>query len=199
MPMRLQNPNVNQTKNIQMNRFLFSLLALVLMSNILLAQNKNYEKHTVEKGETITQIATKYSVTPYDIYQLNPDSQKGIKENDVILIPVSQVKTASIIKSKTDTNRTHVATPKETLYSIARDYNVSVADLKSLNAEAFASGLRIGQTVKIPDTNSDVPSTPKEVPKEIVVVAKPTSPTVSQSSKENNIFHIVEPKETKFG
>jgi LysM repeat protein len=33
--------------------------------------------HKVQKGETIIQIAQKYQVTPYDIYQLNPDAQSA--------------------------------------------------------------------------------------------------------------------------
>ncbi|OYX03686.1 MAG: hypothetical protein B7Z15_18215 [Rhizobiales bacterium 32-66-8] len=31
--------------------------------------------HKVERGETITEIAKKYQVTPYDIYKLNPDAR----------------------------------------------------------------------------------------------------------------------------
>jgi hypothetical protein len=31
------------------------------------------------EGETINQIALKYKVTPYDIYQLNPDAQSGLE------------------------------------------------------------------------------------------------------------------------
>ena len=48
---------------------------------------QNYDKHKVEKGETITQIAQKYSVTPFDIYQLNPDAQSGLEPNSILLIP----------------------------------------------------------------------------------------------------------------
>ena len=201
--MRIQYPKVNPTKNTVMNRFLFSLLAIVMISSVTFAQDKNYAKHTVAKGETITLIATKYSVTPYDIYQLNPDSQNGIKENDVILIPISQVKTAVVSNPKTTTNRLHVATAKETLYSIARDYNVAVADLKNLNQEIFASGLKIGQTIKIPDNvGGSAPNVTKnstnETPR-VTLVEKPISPVVSQSGKEKSITHIVESKETKFG
>jgi len=35
----------------------------------------------------MSQIAQKYNVTPYDIYQLNPDAQSGLKPNSVLLIP----------------------------------------------------------------------------------------------------------------
>lgn len=191
----MQNPNSNKTKS--MTRLIFSLLAIVMFSVTSLAQDNL--KHTVSKGETITQIATKYKVTPYDIYKLNPDAQNGINENDIIIIPNSASKSVAAASSKS--NRTHVAQPKETLYSIARDYNVSVENLKNLNADIFANGLKIGQTVKIPDAGSTIPAvaeTPKQTPKP-VVAEQPVSPVVSQSNTEKRIFHIVEPKETKFG
>ena len=52
----------------------------------LFAQDKA-TTHKVAKGETIAQIAQKYKVSPYDIYQLNPDAQAGISQNTVLLIP----------------------------------------------------------------------------------------------------------------
>ena len=188
-----------------MNRFLFSLLATLLISSTTFAQDKNFIKHTVSKGETVMQLATKYNVTPYDIYQLNPDSQRGIKENDVILIPNSAIKNNNTT-SKPKSNRTHVAQAKETLYSIAREYNVSIEDLKNLNAETFTAGLKIGQTIKIPNGTGRAPSAPTEAPKEItkqiskeIIIEQPESPIVSQSNTEKRIIHVVEPKETKFG
>jgi hypothetical protein len=42
---------------------------------------------THREGETINQIALKYKVTPYDIYQLNPDAQSGLRPNSILLIP----------------------------------------------------------------------------------------------------------------
>ena len=192
------------------HKFLFSLLVILLHTSSLFAQDKNYTKHTVAKGETITQIATKYKVTPFDIYKLNPDAQKGINENDLILIPVSIAKSEPTLiteKPKSTASKTHIAKPKETLYSISRDYNVNVEDLKTLNADILVNGLKIGQTIKIPTSNSiDSSVKPKEVvveppvkPKETVEETKPIVPIVSNSSSEKSVFHIVEPKETKFG
>ena len=113
-----------------MNRILLSFCILFFsLSSSAFAQN--YAKHVVAKGENVTQIASKYKVTPYDIYKLNPDAQIGIKENDVILIPTSAVgkvtleaakpkMTAeqSVPKSAGVSGKTHTAKPKETLYSI---------------------------------------------------------------------------------
>jgi LysM repeat protein len=191
------------------HRFLLSMLVLCLNASIVFAQDKSYTKHTVAKGETVTQIATRYNVTPHDIYQLNPDAQKGIQENDLILIPTSTIKKvengAEKEKPKQASNRTHVALAKETLYSISRDYNVNVADLKSLNAAALVNGLKIGQTIKIPDgsvTENPAKSSEtiaEEPVKPKVVESQPNPVVVTKTDKENSVTHIVEPKETKFG
>jgi LysM repeat protein len=194
------------------HRFLLPILVFVLNASIVFAQDKNYTRHTVAKGETVLQIATKYNVTPYDIYQLNPDAQKGIQENDLILIPASSIKKAENVvekeKPKVSTNRTHITKPKETLFSISRDYNVNVEDLKSLNASILTNGLKIGQTIKIPDASEDgnpkksIDTAVKAPEESIVKVAETktaTSPVLSNSDKESAVFHVVEPKETKFG
>ena len=189
-----------------MNRILLSFCILFFsLSSSAFAQN--YAKHVVAKGENVTQIASNYKVTPYDIYKLNPDAQIGIKENDVILIPTSAVgkvtleaakpkMTAeqSVPKSAGVSGKTHTAKPKETLYSISREYNVSVEDLKNLNAEALKEGLKIGQTIKIPAVGNKVESEIKVAPKTVQSISESKSEPV-----EKGVYHTVEPKETKFG
>ena len=61
-----------------MKHFLAILTLVFLMSFTINAQDK-ITKHTVAKGETISQIAQKYKITPLDIYRLNPDAQNGLK------------------------------------------------------------------------------------------------------------------------
>lgn len=190
-----------------MNRILFSFCIFFFsLSTVAFAQN--YVKHVVAKGETITQLASKYKVTPYDIYKLNPDSQAGIKESDVILIPSSVVakssaetpKSTANTTEKSDTKRannsakTHTAKPKETLYSISRDYNVNVEDLKNANADILKDGLKVGQTVKIPTSENAVVAAPKAAQKTVE-----NKPEINREPTQKAIYHIVEPKETKFG
>ena len=196
-------------KSINRNGILVAFFVLFSLSCSLFAQDKNFTKHTVLKGETIKQIASKYKVTPFDIYKLNPDSQAGIAENDILLIPVSiqkveEIKPAEIEKitskpkSTIASTKTHAAKPKETFYSISREYNVNVDDLKNLNQEILKEGLKVGQVVKIPANEGtsvaevkEAKATPEPVEKEVVKNA------ISKSDKV--IYHVVEPKETKFG
>ncbi|WP_225318068.1 LysM peptidoglycan-binding domain-containing protein [Flavobacterium luteum] len=198
-------------KIIRKINFILSLFVTFSISCSLFAQDNNFIKHTVSKGETINEIATKYKVTPYDIYKLNPDSQTGLKESDVLLIPTVEEK-ETVLKQESkpvskiapkpkvsnSNPKTHITKPKENLYSISRDYNVSVEELKSLNEAALKDGLKIGQVIKIPSGEATSITESKPVIAEIPVVKKVTKePTVSKSGK--GIYHIVEPKETKFG
>ena len=201
---------INSQKNIN----LFSFLIVFSITCSLFAQDKNFIKHTVLKGETIKEIATKYKVTPFDIYKLNPDSQTGIRENDIILIPVSTQKeilskpvinqdktiTEGTFKPKTISNssKVHIVKPKETFYSISRDYNVNVEELKTLNEDALKNGLKIGQTIKIPNSDEPAVVEPKVIKSEVSIVKKPEVQSVVTKTEKNS-YHIVEPKETKFG
>ncbi len=44
----------------------------------------------------------------------------------------------------------HVVTPKENFYSVGRMFNINPKELASFNHLHFASGLNIGQVLKIP-------------------------------------------------
>lgn len=183
---------------------------LLVFTSFVFAKQDKYLKHTVSQGETITQIAQKYKVTPFDIYKLNPDSQKGIQLNSVLLIPsngnsviTSQVKTQVLPTRKATT---HLVLPKETLFSLSRMYNVSVDEIKNANVELLKNGLKIGQNVVIPASDgtsafseNSVTSAPKEVVKS---VSKPESKQESKQQVTSNStekFHVIAPKETKFG
>ena len=161
-----------------MMKYFFAICITALLFNYnVFSQEKNIT-HKVENGETMIQIAIKYNVTPYDIYQLNPDAQSGLKPNSVLLIPKSGVKQKTIVQAKPIVKTTtHEVAPKETLYGIEKKYGISDEDLKKANPSLEKEGLKIGQTLVIPSKNS------------------PKTATVIQ---EKVVYHEVLPKETKY-
>jgi LysM repeat protein len=64
-----------------------------------LAQVK-LQRIRLKKGKTINSIAQKYKVTPYDINQLNPDVQKGLQLNSILLIPKQSAKIVLPVKKE---------------------------------------------------------------------------------------------------
>jgi LysM repeat protein len=161
-----------------MMKYFFSIcITVLLFTNNVFSQEKPIT-HKVEKGETIIQIAMKYKVTPFDIYQLNPDVLNGLKLNSVLLIPNKSSSKISISPAKTNVQPlTHLVTPKETMYGIEKKYGVSGEDLRRANPFIEEEGLQIGQTLVIPVKNKIINTA--------VVQDKVT-------------YHDVLPKETKY-
>jgi LysM repeat protein len=148
-----------------------AICSLVLMI-VCIAFGQNYEKYKVVKGETVTQIAQKYKVTPYDIYQLNPDAQKDLKPDSVLLIPKKGA--SANVKSSA---KTHTVAPKETLYGIESKYGITDEDLKKVNPDLEKLGLQIGQ---------------------ILVIPSATKSKTTAATTEKLVYHEVLPKETKY-
>lgn len=156
------------------------LLVFLLWTILSFAQAANFVKHTVSKGETVTQIAVKYAVTPFDIYRLNPDSQIGIKENDVLLVPKSTAAKPIIPTKNSNSSATRIIQPKETWYSLSREVGIPVEQLLALNPTHLE--LKIGDTIQLAAS-----ILPKKQ-------AQPSQPLQSSQGK-----HVVQAKETKFG
>lgn len=166
-------------------------------------------KHTVQKGETITAIAQKYKVDPSAIYELNPDCSRTLKLESIILIPRQ---TSKGMKAKTESKvalveNTHEVQPKETLFGIAKQYEISLEELNNANPELAETGLKAGQKIKIPTkVNSNLGS----VTKKETLKLEPKKEVVLKEKQEKNIplpvapqtgttIHEVVPSETKFG
>jgi LysM repeat protein/ABC-type branched-subunit amino acid transport system substrate-binding protein len=151
---------------------------MTLFFNSSVFSQEKTTTHKVEKGETISQIAQKYNVTPYDIFQLNPDAQSGLKPNSILLIPKNKSQQKVVVQKKPVAKMiTHNVAPKETLYGIEKKYDVSDEALKKANPFLEKEGLQIGQTLVIPTQ-----------------IGQKTSNSVQNQV----VFHEVLPKETKY-
>lgn len=161
-----------------MMKYFFTIYIAVFLFTTNVFSQEKVITHKVEKGETINQIAQKYRVTPFDIYQLNPDAQRGLKPDSVLLIPSKAGAKITAVPTKINVQtQTHVVLAKETLYGIQKKYGVSDEELKSANTFLENDGLQIGQNLTIPSKSS-----PK----------KPVS------YQEKYIYHDVLAKETKY-
>lgn len=192
-----------------MKRF-FSIFLFVFLQSVL-AQQTN---HTVQEGETISKIAQKYKVTPFDIYKLNPDAQTGVKPGMVLAIPksvaqdgtietkpveVKPVVAKPVVTKPTETKpgittssqKTHTVKAKESLYGISKQYGITIDELEKNNPILKETGLQPGQVLVIKKGANSVKSTQ---------VVKPTSAVKPVASNSSGIItHQVQPKETKYG
>ncbi|WP_431244732.1 LysM peptidoglycan-binding domain-containing protein [Flavobacterium sp. P21] len=218
-----------------MREFLTFFLVFVLSFNRITAQD-SFIEHKIQKGETAYFIAQKYKVSVDEIYKLNPESQNGIKDNQIIKVPVH-----SSEKPKQNQQITHVVGEKETLYGLSKKYHVSQEALQEANKEILASGLQVGQELVIPQNASNLSKTEitnttkashlvvakeslfsiarqynvsvedlENLNKDILINGLQIGQTILIPNKrktldgkvrvinKETIFHVVEPKETKF-
>jgi LysM repeat protein len=168
-----------------MMKYFFAIyLTLFLFTTTIFAQEKTVT-HKVEKGETINQIAQKYRVTPFDIYQLNPDAQSGLKPNSILLIPIkATAKVVSTVAKINGRSQSHVVIAKETLYGIEKQYAVSDEELKRANPFLEKDGLQIGQILIIPSKTTTIPSN--------------NTLKTAVKKQDKYVYHDVLAKETKY-
>ncbi|GAA4319887.1 LysM peptidoglycan-binding domain-containing protein [Pontixanthobacter gangjinensis] len=161
------------------------------------ANAQAYKYHTVKKGETVFSISQTYNIDEEDIYKYNPDAKEGIGINEKLVIPVSTSKPESKTKAASQFVE-HRVKRKETLYSLAREYKVSVDDIKRYNKQLYSKELQMGETIRIPVGGSN--STEDSGSLIADNTSKPSAPAnPAKSQITSTREHIVLPKETKFG
>lgn len=135
--------------------------------------NTEYYMHHVLQGQTFVTIAEAYAVSVVEILKSNPNSRSVISPGDVIKIPKPQASSQPAAKAdqnqipkqtqsasgsqnkNTETRNaiTHTVAAKETFFGIARQYNVSVDELRAANPHI--TGLQPGQIIKIPASDPE--------------------------------------------
>ncbi|AVR45872.1 peptidoglycan-binding protein LysM [Christiangramia fulva] len=175
-------------------RYLF-VICFLLQFYVAPAFAQAYKYHTVKKGETVFSISQAYNIDEEDIYKYNPDARNGIEINEKLVIPISGSENKPAQNVNIDFKE-HVVQRKETLYSLSKQYNVSIDEIKKYNKQLYSKELQTGETIRIPiERKAEAAQTkPKE---SILNRNKPSENPAIQTKKTRE--HIVLPKETKYG
>ena len=131
-------------------------------------QTKSY---TVKRGEYLKLIADRYGLSNTELASLTSGLTAGssLMVGQKINVPLQEVEGLTTSNQKTEQKFENVKVDQtatenyqvkrgETLYSIASQSKLSVSELAALNGLSANSGLRIGQTIKIP-AGSQIPET----------------------------------------
>jgi len=169
-----------------------SLTIFLFTSSFLLAQDGvKHLIHVVKPGETLYGIAKNYNITIEELMQFNEEinNMEAIKEGARLLVPdrrgslESEKKEAPAVVDSPDTKyRYHKVQPKETLYSLARQYGISNETLIAANPSIATEGLKAGFLLKIPKSESGE-----------------TRPKIGTSQNDSAyFFHKVQKQETAY-
>ncbi len=113
-------------------------------------KREDYFFHIVKSKETLYGIALKYGVTIEDIKRLNPELGEYPKEGETLKIPTTKKgKPEPGAKWEGETVK-HTVSGGETLYGIAKKYNVTTGEIINANP-GMNEQLKVGQVILIPN------------------------------------------------
>jgi LysM repeat protein len=117
--------------------------------------NKTFILHRVETGQTLYSLARQYRTTLTDIKAENSDVEAGLQPGQVIKIPYVAPQAGSVTSTSTprpatqaQTTGVHTVAVGESLFGIAKMYQVSVADLRKWNGLS-GNSIKVGDELAV--------------------------------------------------
>ncbi|WP_378176875.1 LysM peptidoglycan-binding domain-containing protein [Aquimarina sp. SS2-1] len=138
-------------------------LFVLFVTNFGFAQQ--YKSHKVAKGENVFRIAKRYNTTQEAIFRVNPSAKEGIREGQILAIPVIDDQEYKI----------HVVVEDDTVYSLSKKYNTTPEAIYNLNPDAI-NGINLGQILrvgKLDKKDADMANTTENVSDPILDSIKP--------------------------
>lgn len=119
-------------------------------------KEEKFKFHIVKVKETAYSISKMYNVSLESIYENNPGSEDGLYINQVLRVPIiSGAEAKENFNEESEKYYFHQIVAGETLYSIARKYDIKVRRIKRANKNINEVELPIGQFIRIPKEHSD--------------------------------------------
>lgn len=138
--------------------------------------------YQVQSGDSLYKIATKYNTTVDKIKKANNLTNDLLSIGQMLTIPTTS-------ESENIPNPdffTYKVVSGDSLYSIAKNYNISVDELKTAN-NLTSNLLSIGQTLKIPVENNDKKTYVVKSGDSLYSIAKNFNTTVDNLKRLNNL------------
>lgn len=165
--------------------------------------NPNLEKEGLKKGQII-----KLPQTIFEDVVKAKEPEKAIEVQNQIEIKRNIPKEEMVVAPKVEAEKIapsegieYIVLSKESYYSIAKKYGITIADIQKANATLESKFLKVGQKIIVPvkaDTNSSL-TFDKSTVKENQEVKVVSQVVIAEKKPETEITHEVLPKETKYG
>ena len=164
----------------------------------LYKSNPNLEKEGLKTGQILKLPQTalvdfpenKIAEKTIEVPKTNLSQKKNLKEE-----PVVEIKNNNKIELPTNTIQ-HEVLPKESLYSIAKLYKITLSDLQKANSELGGKSLKVGQKINVPgqaQADSNLVADKKELKAEKENLVSTPAVVVKKNQKTENAVPVVIP------
>jgi LysM repeat protein len=121
-------------------------------------------EHTVQKGDSLWKIATKYQTTVSELKNLNNLNSDFLQVNQKLKVPDAvQPVTTAVASTTASSTSVYVVKSGDYLGKIAKQFNTTVQDLKSLNG-LNSDRIYMGQALKVPGKTETTTPAPAVTP-----------------------------------
>jgi len=117
-----------------------------------LIKSDDYVYHILKEGQTLYYLSKKYGVSIESLLKANPELEySNMQINQVIKIPKAAMGISDSTRSSKQKDYFFYRVEKgETLYSLAKRFNVTVPDIRNINEDLRWQEPKAGQIIKIP-------------------------------------------------
>ena len=140
-----------RTMTVRLQSTFFVLLTIFIFSFLLLPDDAHAQQpattHTVQAGETLFSVARQYDLAVGDLRRWNDLDSDNLSVGQVL----------RIAPPKAENQITHTVKAEETLFSISRQYDVTIAEIQQWN-DLQTTNLTLGRelTIYLPDDDQTV-------------------------------------------
>nr|WP_321409548.1 LysM peptidoglycan-binding domain-containing protein [uncultured Carboxylicivirga sp.] len=144
----------------------------------IVIEGKVYYLYKVKKSEGLYRISVNYGVSQKELLEANPEAAFGLKEGQLIKIPVISGRNSTQQEIQSTSYIYHTVEPGQTVYFISKKYDVPLKVIYDNNPGSDKTLIN-GTIIKIPKEHT------REETKEV-------------SEEKSYILHVVQPKETMY-
>ncbi len=172
------------------------LFAIEKSTTIVHINGAKYYIHTVAEGETLYALAQTYEVTEQAITDNNESTSEGLKVGDRIKIPFVETKAMAKARQRAERKLSknftiHYVEKEETLYSIARRYEIAVQTLLADNPDLDPMQLRSGERILVRKTAIGTSSE-----REMADQLEDYSQQMNSVAPDGELFYVVQKGDT---
>ena len=115
----------------------------------------------VQPGEGFYSIGKKFGATRDEVVKFNPETKNGLNKGQKLYIPISSSTESNGSKGVEEPIK-HVVKQGESLYSISKQYNISINEIKTLN-KLNSNSIKVGQLLTVSSPKPQTQDNKQEV------------------------------------